>query len=362
MEVSVLTFSAQNLSEIADKIFCRLGAPAPIAADVTSSLILSNLLGVDSHGVVRIRNYFDSIKSGAIVPQAEPTIVRENQIAVVMEGKRAFGQVVAKKAMRFALQKAKNAAFGASSFTGVYHIGRLGEFVEMAAAEGFVGLVLANGSRPGGLVAPYGARQRMLGTNPIAFAIPAGSNPPLVADFSTSATSEGRVRIAFRKHEEVPFGLLIDRHGVPTQNPGDLYEGGALCTMGGYKGYALSLLVEVLGGIFSGAETPLFPGYDYMHNGVFMLAIDPTFFRPPSDYRAAVDFLFDSVRKALAADKMEGALIPGDPERRHKLIREKHGIPLDEQTWEEITGVAAELGLELRSSEGYSAPVTPDRH
>jgi len=347
----VLTFSAQKLSEVAEKIFLGLGAPAPIASDVVSSLVLSNLLGVDSHGVVRIRNYFDSIKLGAIVPQAEPAIIRENQVVVIMDGKNAFGQVAAKKAMRLAIKKAQSAVFGAASFTGVYHIGRLGEYVEMAAAEGLVGLVLANGSRPGGLVAPYGARQRMLGTNPIAFAIPAGSNPPLVADFSTSTTSEGRVRIAFRKNENVPFGWLIDRHGAPTQNPGDLYEGGALSTMGGYKGYALSLLVEVLGGILSGAETPISPGYDYMHNGVFMLAIDPSFFRPLAEYSVAVDYLFDSVTKALAAEGMEGALIPGDPERRHMAIREKHGIPLDEQTWDEIVAVANELGLQLNLVE-----------
>jgi LDH2 family malate/lactate/ureidoglycolate dehydrogenase len=117
--------------------------------------------------------------------------------------------------------------------------------------------------------------------------------------------------------------------------------------MGGYKGYALSLLVEVLGGILSGAETPIFPGYDYMHNGVFVLAIEPSFFRPVSEYRRSVDHLFDSMKGALPAEHMEGALVPGDPERRQRAIREKHGIPLDEETWQEILGVATELGVRI---------------
>jgi uncharacterized oxidoreductase len=314
---------------------------------VVESLVLSNLLGIDSHGVVRIRNYFDSIQAGAIVPNAEPELVRDSKAVALMDGRKAFGQIVAKKAMKLAVQKAREYVIGAISFTDVYHIGRLGEYAAMAAEEGLIGLIIANGSRPGGLVAPFGSRERMLGTNPIAFAIPAGSLPPLVADFSTSSVAEGRVRIAMRKGRKVPPGWLIDREGKPTTEPGDLYEGGAILAFGEHKGYALSLLVEVVGGILSGADTPIFPNYKYMHNGVLVLVINPAFFRPEAEYKSAVDFLFNRVKQALPAQGMNGALIPVEPELKLKAIREKEGIPIDEETWAELLELAAALKVSI---------------
>jgi LDH2 family malate/lactate/ureidoglycolate dehydrogenase len=139
--------------------------------------------------------------------------------------------------------------------TNIHHVGRLGEFVAMASEEKMIGIMFVNGSRPGGLVAPFGARQRMLGTNPLAFSIPAGSYPPLLADFATSTVAEGKVRIANRKGEKVPIGWLLTRDGKPTDDLKDLYDGGAITTFGEHKGYAISLLIEVLGGILS-AERP----------------------------------------------------------------------------------------------------------
>jgi LDH2 family malate/lactate/ureidoglycolate dehydrogenase len=162
----------------------------------------------------------------------------------------------------------------------------------MAAEEGLIGLMFVNGTRPGGLVAPFGAREHIWGTNPIAFGIPAGSRAPLVADFATSAVSEGKVRIAHRKGEKIPFGWVLDREGKPTHDPADLYNGGALLTFGDYKGSALSVLVEVLGGILSGLNTPIFPDYKVMYKGVFALVMEPSFFLPLGHHRLAVDYLF----------------------------------------------------------------------
>jgi LDH2 family malate/lactate/ureidoglycolate dehydrogenase len=297
--------------------------------------------------MVRIRNYFDSIDNGAIVPDAEPVVVRDNRVAVLMDGNKAFGQVAASKAMNLAVERARKQALGVVSFTDVYHIGRLGEYAASAADQGFVSLILANGSRPGGLVAPYGGRERMLGTNPIAFAVPAGTHPALVADFSTSAISEGRVRIAKRMGEALPADWVIDTDGRPSNDASTLYDGGAILPFGDYKGYALSLLVEVLGGILSGAETPVFPEYKYMHNGVLMIALDPTYFRPATEYRESVDFFFSRIKNTLPALGMEGALIPGEPELRRKEIREREGIPIDAHTWAELCEVGARWNVDL---------------
>jgi LDH2 family malate/lactate/ureidoglycolate dehydrogenase len=320
-------------------------------------LVLSNLLGVDSHGIVRIRNYMDSIRVGAIVPGAQPAIVRDNGVSVLMDGRKAFGQIVAQKAAALALERAQKHAIGVVSFTDVYHIGRLGEYVHWIAERGLLAIMLANGSRPGGLVTPFGARQRMLGTNPIAFAIPAGSQPILVADFSTSAVAEGKVRIALRNEEQVPSGWLIDRDGMSTTDPNGLYEGGSILCFGGHKGYALSLLVEVLGGILSGADTPAFPDYAYMHNGVFLMAIQPEFFRPGGSYKVAVDFLFSTIKGALPAQGSQGPRIPGEPEMEQKIIREREGVPVDAHTWAELLEVAAGLNVNLEAE--IAAPDDP---
>jgi LDH2 family malate/lactate/ureidoglycolate dehydrogenase len=342
-----MNFSAEQLTDMGMRLFLARGIRKHIAEQVVDSLVLSNLLGVDSHGVVRIRNYFDSIDVGAIVPDAEPKVVRDNGVAVILDGQKAFGQVAARRAARMAIRKARKYAIGVVSFTDVYHIGRLGEYVNMAAEEGLIAFMVANGSRPGGLVTPYGARQRMLGTNPLAFAIPANGHPPLVADFSTSAVSEGRVRIALRKGEKIPQGWLVDQEGRASDQPSSLYDGGSILPFGDYKGYALSLFVEVVGGILSGADTPISPGYGYMHNGVFLMVIQPTYFRPELQYRAAVEHLFLSIKNALPALGMDGALIPGEPEWRARCKREKEGVPMDPHTWAELKEVASKWNVKL---------------
>jgi LDH2 family malate/lactate/ureidoglycolate dehydrogenase len=343
-------FRSLELVDLGAKILVAAGVPQSTATEVVESLVLSNLIGVDSHGVVRITQYVNALKSGAIVPDAEPVVVRENDVIVLLDGSKGFGQIVSKKAMRLAIDKARGNGVGIACYTNVYHIGRLGEYVAQAAEEGLIGILFTNGSRPGGLVAPFGARQRLLGTNPIAFAVPANSYPPLLADFATSAVAEGKIRIAHHKGEKVPYGLLLDTEGKPTEEPGDLYDGGAILTFGDHKGYALSLLVEVLGGILSGGDTPIFPNYKVLNNGVFALVIEPGHFRPRASYGNAVDYLFKMVKQALPAQGKPGALIPGEPEILCKKLREKEGIPVDDNTWAQISETAASLGITLEQS------------
>ena len=337
--------AADELVDIGTRIFVAAGAPEPIARRVADSLVLSNLMGVDSHGIMRVPQYLRGIDAGSIVPDAQPKILREDGAVVLMDGHRAFGQIAAEQAMRVAVDKAKQSRVGIVSFAHVLHIGRLGEWASLAAKEGLFGLVLANGGSPGGLVAPFGSRQRALGTNPIAFAMPAGSNPPVVADFSTAVVAEGRVHLAFQKGEEIPTDWVIDRAGVPTTNPADLYDGGALLTFGGHKGYGLSLMVEVLGGILSGANTPIFQECRGMENGVFMLALDIAFFRPVEEYGVAASTLFTAIQHTLPAEGTEEVLLPGEPELRCRAERERNGIAVAEGTWAMIQEAAAKVGV-----------------
>lgn len=341
------TFSREQLQSFGTQIFVAAGVPEPIARQVIESLLLSNLIGVDSHGFVRIPQYLDAIKSGMIVPNAEPEVVRDNGVAVLLDGHSAFGQIVARRAAELAIGRAKKSVICAVSFAGTMHIGRLGEYVTLAADAGLIALLIVSGSRPGGLVAPYGSRQRMLGTNPIAFAIPAGSYPPLVADFSTAAVAEGKVRVALAKGETIPPTWVVDREGKPTTDPAKLYDGGALLTFGEHKGFGLALLAEVLAGIVSGADVPSFPTYTQLENGAFLLVVDQTFFRSGDQYYPAVDLLFQRVKQALPMDGNAGVMLPGEPEEQIREKREREGIPIDEKTWSDLTRVAAQLNVEL---------------
>lgn len=338
---------ADELRRVGVLIFKAAGVSDVTAREVVDSLVLANLLGVDSHGIMRVPQYLEAIKKGWIVPAAKAAVVRESGVVVLMEGNRAFGQVVSRKAMRLAMELAVKKGAGIVSFANVYHIGRLGEWVEIAVEKGLIGIVVANGSHPGGQVAPLGASESRMGTNPIAFGIPSDSSGSLIADFATSAVAEGKLRLAHMKGNEIPIGWVIDQQGRSTNNPGDFYDGGSLLTFGEHKGFAISLLVDVLGGILSGVNTPAFPEYERLQNGVFMLAIDPIFFRSPAEFNLAAGVLFDSVRAARPAEGSSGPLIPGDPERSCRAQRERTGIPLDEGTWESIREAGRTVGTQI---------------
>ena len=340
-------FKSSDLITMGVRIFVAAGVDETTATELMNSLVLSNLMGVDSHGIVRVGQYVAAIKTGAIILGAQPRIIRENHVITLLDGCRGFGQIVAKKAIHLAIDKARRNGIGVTCFANVHHVGRLGEFVASASQDGMIGIMFVNGSRPGGLVAPFGSRQKMLGTNPLAFSIPAGSFPPLLADFATSAVAEGKVRIAHRSGQKVPIGWLLDKDGKATDTPGDLYDGGAITTFGEYKGYALSLLIEVLGGILSGAETPIFPEYKMLTNGVFAITIEPSFFRPRADYSAAVDYLFTRIKEALPALNRPGALIPGEPEIAERAAREREGVSIDSNTLTELEEIASSLGISL---------------
>jgi uncharacterized oxidoreductase len=345
-EISVPRFSADDLKIAGTRVFKAAGVREEIVSQMMHSLVLSNLMGVDSHGIVRVAEYVAALKKGTIVPDSDPKITWENDVITILDGKRGFGQIVARRAMSLAIEKAQRKGVGVSSFRNILHVGRLGEFVAMASDAGLIGILFVNGGRPGGTVAPHGSSQGMLGTNPIAFSIPAGSSPAFLADFATSTVAEGKVRIALNKGESLPPGCLIDKKGFPTENPAHLYEGGAITTFGSYKGYALSLLVEVLGGVLSGGDTPIFPNYDGMNNG-FAIAIEPEFFRSRPDFNTAIDYLFASIKAAPAAQASEGAMIPGEPESIQKSIRIREGILVDDNTLSGLKKVAEQLSVEV---------------
>ncbi|MEZ4633477.1 MAG: Ldh family oxidoreductase [Caldilineaceae bacterium] len=337
------TFRAETLVDFADQIFQAAGTPAQVARLVAASLVDSNLVGHDSHGVVRVVQYLSSIEQGQLDPQAQPTIRQETSVIALIDGHSGFGQVAAHKAMRMAIDKAREHGMSAIGLVDCGHVGRMGEWVEMAAKEGLICLAFCNGGGGRGIVAPFGGVARVLGTNPIAAAIPVANREPVVLDFATSAVAEGKVRIARNSGKSIPVGWILDKDGTPSTTPDDLYDGGVLLPAAGHKGYGLSLLVEFMAGLLTTSGCPALGMAP--RNGVLFMVLNPEPFRPLADFTAEGEALVTAVKAAKPAAGFDEVLLPGEPESRTAAHRRAQGIPLDETSWAQLVEAGAALGV-----------------
>jgi len=339
-------FTADQLRRVGRAIFEAAGTPPEVARRVSDSLVTNNLMGHDSHGVIRITAYLDMIREGRIVPRAQPEVVKETPTTALVDGHWAFGQVVAAQGMEIAIAKAREQHISAVGLFHCPHIGRVGEYPAMAADQGMIGITVCNSRPPGGNTAPFGGRKPFFSTNPLALAVPAGEHPPMLLDFATSVVAEGKVRVARNRGKQIPEGWIIDAEGCPSTNPQDLYEGGALLPFGRHKGYGLALFIDLLGGALTGAGCTSMSDYDG-GNGTFMIVIDIENFRPLEEFRVYVDRLFASLKQVPLAPGFEEILIPGEIEYRTQAQREREGIFVEELTWTQIVEAAGGLGVEV---------------
>jgi LDH2 family malate/lactate/ureidoglycolate dehydrogenase len=331
-----------GLGDLTRRILVRVGTAPDIAEVVAASLVGSNERGVDSHGCIRIPEYVQAIERGSVDPKARPSMSRDGNV-IRVAGNRGFGQPAAREMTLVGVQAAQSSGVALATLNGVRHIGRLGEFVELAAARGCIAFMTSNSGPPGGLVAPFGGRRRALGTNPLAFAIPAGKRPAIVADFSTSVAAEGKVRLYRHAGRPLPEGWLIDAGGRPSRDPDDLYAGGAILPATGYKGFALGLMVELLGGVLAGegcASTGDDPG-----NGVVLVIIDVTRFRALDAFGSNVDVVIEALQSVPPAAGFDQVVVPGAPEVTASRERNASGIPVLERTWMTIVDAARRLGV-----------------
>ena len=339
------TIDPARLEAKATRIFTAMGAPDPDAAWIAALLVRANLRGHDSHGVIRIPQYWESVKKKEVDPRSPVTVTAETPALVRLDGGGGFGQVVGRRAMEMAIAKAKAGGLSAASTSRTSHVGRLADYAEMAANAGLVGLLWANCVH-GLNVAPWGGAARRLGTNPHAVGIPGAGGPAMVLDFATSVVAEGKLRVKRNRKQPAPPGWFVDAQGRPQTDP-EIFYGtppGALLTSGEHKGYGLSLAIEILGGILSGtggasAEKGKFA------NGTLIVALDPARFLPPAEFHAQVAALFGWVRGASPAAGASEILVPGEPEARTERARRAEGIPVEEETWRQITACATEVGL-----------------
>lgn len=332
--------SADRLTALVERILHAAGADDQAAALVAESLVQSDLVGVSSHGAMRVHEYVDAIRSGRIVPSARPRVAADHGALVVMDGQRAFGQVAARELSAIVADRARIHGVGAGMLFGVQHVGRLGEWVERVSGAGCIAMAWCSCGDPYGNVVAFGGRQARLGTNPIAYAVPGRPHPTVVADFSTSVVAEGKVRLHRHAGEPVPDGWLIDSDGRPTNDPEALYHGGAILPAGGHKGFALSLLVEILGGALTGAGCVALgesPG-----NGFVLVAFDPA-------YGPAGDAFDEDVAGVLESLRASGpdVVIPGEPERRICEQRRDAGIPMLARVWRSLAETGATVGVDV---------------
>ncbi|MEZ4512621.1 MAG: Ldh family oxidoreductase [Chloroflexota bacterium] len=341
----MIHIEAERLTNLVQAIFMAAGATEANAIRVANSLVAANLTGHDSHGVIRTVQYVAAIEVGRIDPQATPVVAEEMGAISKVDARGGFGQVGAEFAMQVSIAKAKTHGVAATTLHNSDHIGRVGEWVAMAAEANLIGLAFCNGAGPGGLVTPYGGMERKLGTNPFAAAVPINGRSPFILDFATSVLAEGKVRVARNAGKPLAEGVILDKAGHPSTNPHDLYEGGMLLPAGLYKGYGLSLLIELLGGVLTGMGNPALPEYDRFYNGVLfiVLAIEP--FRPLADFLLDAGRLAEAVTATKPAPGSHGVLLPGEPEEQTAFMRCRDGIPLDETTWGELTAVGERLGV-----------------
>jgi uncharacterized oxidoreductase len=342
----VPTIPTDRLEDLATRIFAALGAPDADARWVATLLVRANLRGHDSHGVIRIPQYVTSVRKGETNLRPAMRILNETPTTAVLDGDLGLGQVVARRATEIALEKAAREGLAAVGVRGSNHVGRLADYVEMAAARGFVGLCWTNAATAVSVV-PHGGLGRRLSTNPLAAAVPGPDGAvALSVDLATSVVAEGKVRVRRNRREPLPEGWAIDAAGRPVTDPVTFYgpPRAGLLPMAGHKGTALSLVVEVMAGILSGAGAiSATPGP--VRNGVFLLLVEIERFLPLAEFTRQVTDLVGFVKSSEPAPGVAEVLVPGEPEARSEAARRASGIPVEEETWRQIDEIATELGV-----------------
>lgn len=335
-------YSFDRLHQFAVNLFIKIGCFNDQAIEAANVLLSADLRGVDSHGVARLMGYLRLYEKNRINSKPQLSVVHETPSTAVVDGDAGLGLVAGPYAMRLAIEKAKNVGTGWIAVKNSNHYGIAGYHAMMALEADCIGISMTNASP---LVAPTYSKERLLGTNPIAVAVPAGDEPPFVADMATTTAANGKLEILQRKNESAPMGWLQDKEGQPTQAAQGIVEGGALLPLGGdrehgsHKGFILGSIVDILSAVLSGANygpwVPPFvsfldPDPNPVGEGIghFFGALRIDAFRPASEFKTHMDIWIKRFRNAETINETNKVIIPGDPERRMDQLRRKEGIPL----------------------------------
>ncbi len=353
------TYTYDQLKELAFQVFTKMGCPTDDARKASDVLLSADLRGIDSHGIARLSGYIRLWEAKRVNAKPNVKIVHETPSTAVVDGDAGLGLVVAPIAMEVAIAKAKIAGTGWVSVKNSNHFGIAGIHAMQALHHDMIGMAMTNASP---LVAPTFSLERLLGTNPIAVAIPAYEQPPFIADMATTTAANGKLEILQRKGKEAPLGWIQDKNGMPSIDPHELKEGGALIPLGSdyehgsHKGYCLGSVVDIFSAVLSGANygpwVPPFvaflaPPIDPVGEGIghFFGAMRVDAFRPASEFKEHMDKWITRFRNSKPIEGQERVLIPGDPEREMEMLRMKNGIPLNPKVEEDLKAVAKKFSL-----------------
>ncbi len=354
-------YSYDQLRTFSEKIFIKMGCSAKDAAVAATVLVSADLRGVDSHGVARLSGYVRLWESNRINPTPDIKIVHETPSTAVVDGDAGLGLVVGPAAMKIAIKKASEVGTGWVAVKNSNHFGIAGYHALLAIAEDMIGIGMTNASP---LVAPTWSKEQMLGTNPIAVAIPAGEEPPFVADFATTTAANGKLEILQRKNLEAPLGWVQDKDGNESTDAFAVKKGGALLPLGSdrehgsHKGYCLGSIVDIFSAVLSGASygpwAPPFVSFLPMPEnmpgvglGHFFGAMRIDAFQPKESFKSHMDNWIRRFRQAKPIDGEEEVLIPGDPERIMEIERLKTGIELLPPVEKDLVAVGEKFGVVL---------------
>ena len=333
-------FSAEELTAICLNVFQKLNIPAAEAEIVTRSMVDANRVGHDSHGVIHLAKYVRELETGLIQPDAPIETLHESASIAVLDGNWGFGPVIATRAVELAIQKAKQTDISSVAVSRCNEAGRLGGYACLAADAEMIGLLMANDHGGGTCVAPHGGTEGRLSTNPIACAVPIEGQDPIVLDMSTSVVASGKIRVKQHRDEALPPGWLIDGEGESTTNADDFYgvPPAALLPFGGiaaHKGFGLSVIVDILAGALTGAGCS--QGEDArVGNGLFVLVINVASFRGFPGFSAEIERFIEYLKSAKRAAGVDAIRMPGERGWTEQRKREREGIPIDAETWEQI--------------------------
>jgi L-2-hydroxycarboxylate dehydrogenase (NAD+) len=351
----------RQLFDFTQEIFLRMGCPPEDAKLATEVLLEADLRGVDSHGVARLSGYIRLWEAGRINTKPKLSIVHETPSTATVDGDGGLGLVIAPRAMDIAMAKAEKVGTGWVSVRNSNHFGIAGYHAMEALAKDMIGIAMTNATP---LVAPTNSTQRMLGTNPIAVAVPANNHPPFVADFATTTAANGKLEILQRKEKKTPSGWIQTATGLGSTNAFELQSGGALLPLGStrnrgsHKGYALGAIVDIFSAVLSGANygpwVPPFvsflaPPADPVGKGIghFFGAMRIDAFRPADEFKQHMDNWIETFRNAQVKRGQKAVLIPGDPERIMTANRLKKGIPLLPPVEKDLEEVGKKFGVKL---------------
>lgn len=352
-------YQYKELDALCRSIFQKMGCPPADAQIITEVLLAAELHGLSSHGMLRVKDIYELWKAGRINVTPTPKIVHESPSTATVDGDGAIGIVAAHYAMNIAIEKSEKAGTGWVAVRNSNHFGIAGYYAEMALKHDMIGISMTNANP---LVAPTFSVSRLLGTNPLAVAIPADKQPPFVADFATTPIARGKLAIMGKKGEKAPLGYVQDAQGVPSDDPDILMRGGAIVPLGGdyehgsHKGYCMGALIDIFSAVCSGANFGPFvpPQVAYLPLldqkvgeglGHFFGAMRTDAFRPSSEFKASMDLWIETFRAAKPAQGHDRVYVPGDIERekRERIMRE--GISLLPSIDADLQAIAAELGV-----------------